>query len=179
MRVHAHKLRESCFDFDLTPSRPRKESLHHRSQRKRIVSSSAGHKARERRACLLAGGINRKGQVSRSSGHWRRGSFLAGHRLSNRPRKGEKTLSAQADLIQHFEIGKRLSHRQSSAKWQTQSHSPNFFFRQVRFQSVAQLEARENVQESINDVLMKRFHISVPLLRRQSALGHEVCKLIS
>ena len=34
-------------------------------------------------------------------------------------------------------------------------------FRPIRFHSVAQLEAREHVQESIKDVLMKLFRISV------------------
>ena len=43
----------------------------------------------------------------------------------------------------------------------TQSHSARFFFRQVCFQFVAQQEARENVQESVKDVLMKLFLISV------------------
>ena len=44
-----------------------------------------------------------------------------------------------------------------------------FFFRQVRFQSVAQLEARENVQESVKYVLMELFLIK---LRRRLRVEH-------
>ena len=61
-----------------------------------------------------------------------RGSFLAGDRLLSRVKRKEKTIAAQSVF--------RLSHGQYSAKWQTQSNSPKFFFRQENFQSVTKME---------------------------------------